>query len=160
MWTRPACHEVSFQKGLGGACPHRQLASVIIGPPQHGQRCAGASARRRSGLSASGSRLFCCGCQQSAAQVELGGAMAVGEEAIVADAMEAVGQGVQEEAADELVGVERHDLRPAAMAIVPPAERDAFVVHADQAGIGDGDAMGVAAEIGQYLLGPPNGGLA
>ena len=66
-------------------------------------------------------------CQQSAAQVEPGGAMAVGEEAVVADAMEAVGQRVQEEAADELVGVERHDLRLAAVAIISPAERDAIV---------------------------------
>ena len=48
--------------------------------------------------------------------------MAVGEEAVVADAMEAVGQGVQQEAADELVGVERHDLGLAVMAIVLPAE--------------------------------------
>ena len=38
--------------------------------------------------------------------------MAVGEEAVVADAMEAVRQRVQQEAPDELVGVERHDLRP------------------------------------------------
>ena len=86
--------------------------------------------------------------------------MTIGEEAVVADAMEAVGQRVQEEAADELVRVERHDLRLAAVAIISPAERDAIVVHADQPGIGDGDAMGVAAEIGEHLLGPPNGGLA
>ena len=85
--------------------------------------------------------------------------MTVGEEAIVADAMEAVRQGVQQEAPDELVGVERHDLRPAAMTIIPPAERDAIVGHADQPGIGDGDAMGVAAEIGQHLLRPAEGRL-
>ena len=48
--------------------------------------------------------------EQVAAQRQLGGAMAVGEEADMADAVEAVGQGVQQEAADELVGVERHDL--------------------------------------------------
>lgn len=99
-------------------------------------------------------------CQQPAAQVEPGGAMAVGEEAIVPDAVEAVGQRVQEEAADELVGVQRHDLRPAAVAVILPAERDAVVVHADQPGIGDGDAMGVGAEIGQHLLRPAKGGLA
>lgn len=52
----------------------------------------------------------------------------------------------------ELIGIERHDLRPAAMTIIPPAERDAIVNHADQAGIGDGDTMGVAAEISQHLL--------
>ena len=93
-------------------------------------------------------------CQQTAALVEPGGTMTVGEKAIMADAMEAVGQCVQEEATDELVSIERHDLRPAVMAIIPPAERDAIVVHADQPGIGDGDAMGIAAEIGQHLLWP------
>jgi len=58
--------------------------------------------------------------------------MAVGEKAIMADAMEAVGQRVQEEATDELVSIERYDLRAAAIPIIPPAERDATVVHADQ----------------------------
>lgn len=43
--------------------------------------------------------------QQSAAQAELGGAMTVGEKAVMADAVEAVGQRVQEEAAD---GTHRH----------------------------------------------------
>src|SRR5690554_3110349 len=65
--------------------------------------------------------------------------MPISKKTIVADAMEAVGQRVQEEAMDELVGVERHDPRLAAMSIVAPAERD---------------AMGVAAEIGQHLLWP------
>ncbi len=50
--------------------------------------------------------------------------MAVGEEAVVADAMEAVRQGVQQEAADELVGGEGHDLRLAVVAIILPAEGD------------------------------------
>ena len=97
--------------------------------------------------------------QQPAAQFEPGGAMTIGEEAVVADAMEAVGQRVQQEAADELVGVERHDLRLAAVTIIPPAERDPIVGHADQPGIGDGDAMGVAAEIGQHLFRPAEGRL-
>ena len=57
--------------------------------------------------------------QQPPAQVELGSAMAVGEEAVVADAMKAVRQRVQQEAPDELVGVERHDLRPAATWALP-----------------------------------------
>ena len=53
--------------------------------------------------------------------------MAIGEEAIVADAMEAVRQGVQQEAADELVGGERHDLGLAVVAVVLPAEGDVAV---------------------------------
>jgi hypothetical protein len=57
------------------------------------------------------------------------------------------------------VGVKRHDLHPAAMAINPPAERDAIVVHADQPGVGDGNAVGLAAEIGQHLFLPAEGRL-
>lgn len=92
--------------------------------------------------------------QQPTAQFEPGGAMTIGEEAVVADAMEAVRQRVQQEATNELVGVERHDLRLAAVAIISPAERDAIVDHADQPGVGDGDAMGVAAEVGEHLFRP------
>ena len=40
----------------------------------------------------------------------------------------------------------------AAVAIILPAEGDLAVGHADQTGVGDGDAMGVAAEIGQHLF--------
>lgn len=46
--------------------------------------------------------------QQSATLVEPGAAMAVSEEAVMADAMEAVRQRVKQEAADELVRVEHH----------------------------------------------------
>ena len=38
------------------------------------------------------------------------GAPAVGEETVVADAVEPVGQDVDQKAADKLVGVERHQL--------------------------------------------------
>ncbi|WP_348626183.1 transposase [Mesorhizobium sp. LNHC252B00] len=42
------------------------------------------------------------------------------------------------------------------MTIIPPAERDAVVGHADQPGIGDGDAMGVAAAVGDiHRFGEP-----
>ena len=36
--------------------------------------------------------------------------MAIGEESEVTNAMEAVGQGVEQEAADELVGLQTHGL--------------------------------------------------
>ena len=38
--------------------------------------------------------------------------------------------------------------------LISPAERDAIVVHADQPEVGDGDAMGIAAEIGEHLFRP------
>ena len=90
-------------EGLGGAAAGcGSVPRRIITPPQHGQRSwrartapAGCQARR-AGLR---SRRR----EQLAAERELGGPVAVGEEAVVADAMEAVRQGVQQEAADELV---------------------------------------------------------
>ena len=67
---------------------------------------------------------------------EPGPAAAIGEETIVADAVEAVGQAVQKEAADELVRTERHQLGRVAMPIVAPAEGHGRRIGADQAAIG------------------------
>ena len=55
---------------------------------------------------------------------ELGSAMAVGEKAVVADAMEAIWQGVKQKTPDEFVGGKRHHLGFAVVAIVVPAEAD------------------------------------
>src|SRR5439155_21597269 len=82
------------------------------------------------------------------------GTIAVGEQTVVADAMEAFRQHVHEEAPDELADFERHRL-PAARtvdSIVLPSERDAVVVGGDQTAIGDGHTMSVAREISQHLL--------
>ena len=76
---------------------------------------------------------------------------AAGQQTVVANAMEAARQDVKEKAADELGDRERH--RPLAIAtfdpIVFPFERDGAVSERDQPAIGDGDAMGVARQIGQ-----------
>ena len=58
--------------------------------------------------------------EKFAAKGEFGSAMAVGHEAEMADAMEAIGQRVKKEAADELVGLEFHDLCRAVLAVVLP----------------------------------------
>ena len=89
--------------------------------------------------------------EKFAAKGELGGALAVGHEAEVADAVETVGQHMKEEAANELVGPELHDLCRAVLAVVLPAEGDMIVVEGDEPAVGDRDAMGVAAEISQDL---------
>ena len=91
--------------------------------------------------------------QQTAAIGELGGALTVGEIAVVADAMEAVRQDVEQEAADELVGAKGHHLLLVVVAIILPAEADPAFGESHQAAVGDGDAMGVAAEIIKHLLG-------
>src|SRR5271166_3873682 len=67
----------------------------------------------------------------------------------MADAVEAAGQDVQEETADELGGVERDGPEPVAAfdAVVLPFEGDARLVEPDQTRIRDGDP--VAGEIGE-----------
>ena len=99
--------------------------------------------------------------EQGAGLGQVGGAGGVGEEAVVADAVEAGGQDVDQEAADELAGGEGHQLAPglALGAVVLPAEGDAALVEGDQAAVGDGDAVGVAGEVGQDRLGAGEGAL-
>src|SRR3974390_361057 len=67
--------------------------------------------------------------------------------------MEAGRQGMQQEAADELVGIERHRFGLAGLSIVLPGEGDVAIGECDEPAVGDGDAMGVAAEIGEHLFG-------
>ena len=71
--------------------------------------------------------------EQLASTCDVGGAVAIGKQAVVTDAVEALGQHVQEESPDELVRVERHRLPPVGPvdAVVLPAEGDAVVVGRD-----------------------------
>ncbi len=68
-----------------------------------------------------------CNGEQLARPRDVVGAGAFGEQAVVADAVEAVRQHVDQEAANELVGGERHELVAIAAlgAIVLPSEGDA-----------------------------------
>ena len=66
--------------------------------------------------------------QKRSAQSQPGGAMSVGHEAEVTNAMEAVRQSVQQEAADELVGCELHDFGRVVVAVILPGEPDIIVV--------------------------------
>src|ERR1019366_9953308 len=73
-----------------------------------------------------------------------------------ADAMEALGQYVNQEALHRQGRVKPHRLPAigAFDAIIFPAERNRAVVGCNEAAVRDGDAMGVTGEIAQYLLGP------
>src|ERR1700694_168865 len=85
--------------------------------------------------------------------------MSVGKEAVAANTMKAIRQYVQEEAANELGDRDTHDfaLVIAAFPIVFPAEGDMGLIEIEQATVGDRNAMGVAREIGQDLLGTGEG---
>jgi hypothetical protein len=92
--------------------PLRMVSLVkSIGYDQHATAAAGAwvGERLRGGIGLD--RLFGRRrgqVQELARRRDRLGAIAAGEQAIVADAMEALGQDVDEEAADELADVERH----------------------------------------------------
>jgi hypothetical protein len=68
------------------------------------------------------------------------------------NALETVWQDVQQEAADELVGVQGHHFLAVVVAIVLPAKGDRIVVDSGQAGVGDCHAMGISAEIIEHSL--------
>jgi len=89
------------------------------------------------------------------------GAEGFGQQAVMADAVESVWQHMDQETADELVGCERHHLVSIAAfdPVVLPLESNGLVVECDQAAVGDGDAVGVALEIGQHCLGSAEGTL-
>src|SRR5262249_15093861 len=94
-------------------------------------------------------------CEQRADTRDVVGAGWADQQAVVTDAMEALRQDMHQEAADELVGIGRHDPMslPTLAAVILPLEGDAFVIERNQAAVGDGDAMGVAREIAQDFRG-------
>ncbi len=87
--------------------------------------------------------------------------MAIGEKAEVAQAVQAPRQHIAKEATNELMRVQTHDLLSAGSiaAVVLPTEGDVIVIDLDDAAVGDGDAMGRAAETGEYLSGTAEGRL-
>src|SRR6266566_704862 len=76
------------------------------------------------------------------------GAGGLRQQAVVTDAVEALGQDVDEESADELVCGECHPFVSisALDSVVLALEGNAVFVECDQAAIGDGNAVGIAGE--------------
>jgi len=120
----------------------------------HATTAAGTS--RLAGTAGGNGRLafrFCDGEQLTGA-CDVICTSAFGEQAVVADAVQALWQDVDEEVADELVGGERHLLVSIAAldAVILPLEGNALLVAGDQATVGDGDAVGITRQIGQHRL--------
>jgi len=64
-----------------------------------------------------------------------GASLAIGEQPEVADADEAAREHVQQEAPQEFLDAERHDLRPSSIRVILPAELDDAVDEPDEAGV-------------------------
>lgn len=79
---------------------------------------------------------------------------AIGEEAKISDADETSGQYMLDKAAEELRRRQSHFAVLFAVRVVLPAECDALSIKCQKAVIGDGNAMGVTAEIAQNVLRP------
>src|SRR5215469_11571508 len=80
-------------------------------------------------------------------------AAGAGQEAVVADAVEALRQNVEQEAANEFVRTEGLAVGTVA-AIVLVAERDPGLVERDEPMVRDGDAVGVSRQIGEHRFRP------
>ena len=89
--------------------PAAKVSMMIMRPPQ--QRHGRGNTR---GLSAAAVVSACFEqdgtFSSSRARANVGGAIAVGEQSVVADAVQALGQYVHEETSNELVGWQRHGL--------------------------------------------------
>ena len=101
-------------------------------------------------------------CQVFTYHSEVAASDVTSKQAIVADAVEAWGQDVQQEAADELIDGDAHGLmaRPAFASIVFEAERDPAFIQGDEPAVSDGDPVCVSGEIGQHRFGSGKGALA
>jgi hypothetical protein len=74
------------------------------------------------------------------------------DKAEVPDAHESWGKHVEQEAAQELVDRKGHQALLVAMGRVSPAKGDLATLQGDEAVIGDGHPMGIAAEIVEDML--------
>jgi hypothetical protein len=77
----------------------------------------------------------------------------------VPDADQALGQNVDQESAQKLICRNGHNLLLTAVRIVFPAKRDSIVLKRNQSMVGDGDAVRIASEIVQNMLGTAEGWL-
>jgi hypothetical protein len=65
---------------------------------------------------------------------------------------------VKQESPNELVSGDRHRSHLVAASVVAPTERDVVAIERDEPVIGDGDTVGIAAEVADDLLRPAEGG--
>ena len=93
--------------------------------------------------------------EQLTGQCDIGGPVGIGEEAVVSNAVEPVGQDVDQKAADELVDVECHQLI-AVVGLGPVIlsfQRHALAVEGDEPAVGNSDPVSVAGQVGKDSVG-------
>ena len=79
------------------------------------------------------------------------------EEAGKSNPDEPARQDMEQEAAQELFGGNRHLALLAAVSVILPSEGDLAVGNGDETVIGDGDTMGIAGQVMQHMLRPSEG---
>jgi len=97
------------------------------------------------------------GIQEHPAKAESIAARTVGEETEVADLSKALRENVDEESSDELVCIESHRSNAVMLFAISPLKRDLSVLKCNQAVIGNGNPVCVAAEIIENLSGSAKG---
>jgi hypothetical protein len=84
----------------------------------------------------------------------------VGQKAEVADAHEARGKHVEQEAAQELLDRQGHQALLVTVGGVSPAKGNLSALEGDEAVIGDRHAVGIAAEVAENMFGTTEGRFA
>ena len=135
----------------GSRVARRTVFAIVAG---NFEACFEVRFRRGAEVVAGGLR------NQAAAQRQFLLAGTIGEKAVVADTDEASGQDMLQEATQELDRIEfHHPMAVATTLIVLVAEAHRVRVGSRDSAVGDGDAMGVAGEVLQDLLGTAEGWL-
>src|SRR5450432_2378802 len=116
------------------------------------------SGAKISVIGGSGQQIRTGSGQQAATERELFGAMTVGQEAVIAKALETRGQAVLEEEANEFLSRHGHHLAER-VAVVGPPKGDLAVIERQQALVADGDTVSIASEVLQHLGGAAEGRL-
>jgi len=80
-------------------------------------------------------------------------AAAAGKVTVMANTHETAGQDVKQETAEKLIRRKGQEALLVVVSRVSEAKRDLVIVEGDQAVVRDSDAMGVSAEVAEYLVG-------
>ena len=90
--------------------------------------------------------------EQALTEGQEGGAPPISQEAERADADQAAGQDVEQEAAQELLRTQCHHSLLITVGIILPTESNLVMLESHEAMVGDGHAMGVTGEIAEHLM--------